>query len=127
MVATIAEFFNGIQVAVDRIGEVLAVKYGVNVRSMHPEERRQYMAPAVNREIERVVRQKRGEDGRMPQRIGQDATLREAAGFVEELAGNEMGRRMLGRHMGGDRAYTPDHSSWADNMEHMEMDRDGRH
>jgi hypothetical protein len=127
LVATIAEYFNGIQVAIDRIGEVLAVKYGVNVRSMHPEERQQYMAPAVNREVGRLVRQKRGEEGRMPEAIGADANHRQAATFVEDMAGNEMGRRLLGRQLGQDGAYTPSYEGgrrWADDME---MEGDGRH
>jgi predicted RNA polymerase sigma factor len=119
LIATIAEYFAGVQVAVDRIGDVLAVQFGVNLRSMHPEERRRYMAPAVNRELDRVVRQRRDDNGPLPEAIHADANMREALDFTEQLAGNEMGRRMLDKHMG--RSYSP---RWGD--EEMQMDGPGR-
>jgi hypothetical protein len=127
LLATIADYFSGLQVAVDRIGDVLAVQFGINLRSMHPEERRRYMAPAVNKELGRVVRQKRqeGSSSRMPPPLAEDASLRQAVDFVEKLGQNEMGRRMLTEHIGRDECgheggYTP---RWGDREEDMSWEQ----
>ena len=110
LLTTLADYFGGIQLAIDRVGDVLSVQYGVNLKHVHPEERRRMVHEQVGKMAEK--RRREGVDERLPpNNINKHSNMEQSARFLEDMSSSELGRRMLEQQRGEDRSYTP---RWGD-------------
>ena len=99
LMQNIIRHFDNIQVAMDRVGDVLAVQYGINLSGMGQEEKRRKMKPLVRVVLEPIVNQRVDQGRPMPEPMAMeevnDMSAQRAMRFLNYMGGTDQGNAMI--------------------------------
>ena len=83
----------------DRVGDVLAVQYGINLNGMGQEGKRRKMKPLMRDVLEPIVNQRVDQGGAMPEPMAMEGangmSAQRAMRFLNYVGGTDQGNAML--------------------------------